>query len=92
MANGDIASGFENNANILAIRQDGRSVAQYTDRGVDIDNDGDKETQSFVATPIAGKKVSYAYTNPAGAARTIIFKTTEKTDVALDADIFTEDF
>jgi hypothetical protein len=92
MANGDLEAGFLNRAHILAIRGDGRTVAQYTDsRAIDVDSDGDEETVTFTATPIAGKKVKYVFTIPAGSPRTPIFHTTETSDVALDADIFTED-
>ena len=97
----DLNAGFSNNINVIEIRVNGAHSQRVTDRKIDIDNDGDKESVTIVVTsghavgtPSApGGKIRQTVTIPNGVARTIVSQVTE-TDggVSSDRDVseFTE--
>lgn len=88
--------GYRNNINVIQIRVNGAHSQRLTDRTIDIDGDGEKESVTInhvsghgVGIPSApGGKVRNTTTVPAGYARTIISEVTE-TDggVADDFDV-----
>ncbi len=65
-------SGFHNNINLVAIRQSARTQV-YTDRAIDFNGDGVKESVTSVGVPTGeGEKVQQTVTVNAGSARTIV--------------------
>lgn len=100
MATG-LNAGYTNNINTIQIRTNGANSQRVTDRKIDFDGDGTKETVTLthvsghaVGVPSApGGKTRTTVTIPAGVARTVIQTVTE-TDggVAKDFDVseFTE--
>lgn len=67
-----LQAGYSNNINIITIRCNARSQV-YTDRAIDFDGDGVKESVSSVGVPTGdGIKVQQTVTVPTGAARTIV--------------------
>jgi hypothetical protein len=93
--------GFHNNKNILVVRTGGSSVQKLTDRPIDIDGDGDKESITIThvsghaaGTPSApGGKIRETVTTPNGFKNTIVqihVETDGGVHTNSDADEFTE--
>ena len=67
-----LQSGFKNNINLVTIRTGARSQV-YTDRAIDQNGDGVKESVTSVGVPTGeGSKVQQTVTVNAGSARTIV--------------------
>jgi hypothetical protein len=68
-----LQSGFSNNINIVTIRAGGARSHVYTDRAIDFNGDGTKESVTSVGVPTGvGNKVEQTVTVNQGAARTIV--------------------
>ena len=67
-----LQAGFKNNINTLAIRASARTQV-YTDRAIDLNGDGVKESVTSVGVPTGvGSKVEQTVTVNAGSSRTIV--------------------
>lgn len=92
-------SGFDNNINIIQIRVDGAHSQRLTDRKIDFDGDGIKETVIIthvsgdaVGTPSApGGKIRQTITMPSGIARSVIQRVVE-TDGGINNDFDVSEF
>lgn len=92
-------AGYTNNINVVQVRTCGSSMQRLTDRSIDIDSDGDKE--SVVITHISGHaagtasapggKVRETFTVPAGFARTVV-ETLRETDGGIHLDTNVAEF
>jgi len=78
---GNLNAGFTNNINTISIRTAGTSVQRVTDRAIDIDGDGVKESVT-VTTP-NGQTVIQTVSVAAGSARSVLEQTVE-TDGGVD--------
>lgn len=100
----DLQSGFQNNINVMQIRTSGSSSQRVTDRRIDIDGDGTKEsvTVSAFGTPAGGSKFNPPTTfssdtnsllggDNAGTARSVVSESVESDGgVNTDGQEFTE--
>ena len=69
----NLQSGFHNNINVVTIRGGGARSHVYTDRAIDFNGDGVKETVTSVGVPTGtGDKVQQTVTVNQGSARTIV--------------------
>ena len=69
----NLQSGFHNNINIITIRAGGARSQVYTDRAIDFNGDGTKESVTSVGVPTGvGDKVEQSVTVNQGSARTIV--------------------
>lgn len=82
-----INSGYKNNVNIIAMRGAKSSTQIYTDRKIDLNGDGVKETVSVTTTQRGGNKVKNVVTEPAGIARSVI-RRTDDGDLGITLDRF----
>ncbi len=68
-----LQSGFSNNVNIVTIRASGARSHVYTDRAIDMNGDGVKESVTSVGVPTGtGTAVEQIVTRTQGSARTIV--------------------
>lgn len=63
--------GFSNNINIMSIGN-GSGAQLLTDRAIDINGDGSKETASFTSQYVTQYRSRNTYSDPAGASRTVV--------------------
>lgn len=69
----NLQSGFKNNINVVTIRACGSRSQVYTDRAIDMNGDGVKESVTSVGVPTGvGIKVEQTVTVNQGSARTVV--------------------